>query len=38
MIQPAASQGLAPGRFTLADFDFDLPEGLIAQQPAQQRT
>jgi S-adenosylmethionine:tRNA ribosyltransferase-isomerase len=27
-----------PSSFTLADFDFDLPEGLIAQHPAAERS
>ncbi len=35
---PAAPAAPAPREFTVADFDFDLPDALVAQHPAAERS
>lgn len=35
---PSTATGATPAAFTLADFDFELPEALIAQHPTAERS
>jgi len=38
MTSPSPAASATPATFTLADFDFELPEALIAQHPAPERS